>query len=628
MSSNARLISVDVLLTDKHFVIPAYQRPYSWGSEEIQTFLSDLGAIKQEERHLFGMVVLTNQRPSQGGGQASVYDVVDGQQRITTCFLLLSACADEVRDLLGGDNLESDLRDQLVQLSSELGQILWPRKAKCVRLKTENESSEERDVLELILRPINKIDEAEYESIKGLKAKLDKGDDHDVQSTRDVRRGVLKDSSLDQRKVPYRKAVVNHGILSGYLIDRLTQVESAQHKADVIDDLVGKLLHQLQIVEFVVQDEYDAFKLFETMNDRGMSLSALDLIKNLGLQRTSSDKNRMESFKKSWDSIFNDVVKSNQLIFLRYASNLKRDFVTKSKLYQTYKEAFSNSGKVAFEMRYLTEMSGFFHSCVDRDKAPKYFTNEIFLLKTTSTKQWVGLGMALLYSRWKYGKSDLDKKFMEALSLLYVCVFTQVVRNVGANVFETFFPEQGAALLKANENDLSDKLELILSSLKEKHEEIEPLTSSFLQKRKFESNASGRMVLYLAASKGLSHGTVLKPALTLEHIYPQKPKSGDWSSLSELPAEESSVLRYSLGNFLLLDSSLNPAVGNGSYEEKKEQYQGNSVFDPCQDQSVKDGSGKEVEISFTSASDFSAEIITARTSHISMSVVEILSSLG
>lgn len=80
---------------DKRFVIPVYQRPYSWKRENCAQLIKDLTDvyIRGYETHFFGSIVYV----SQNDGECEEYTIIDGQQRITTVSLLLLAIMNRIR---------------------------------------------------------------------------------------------------------------------------------------------------------------------------------------------------------------------------------------------------------------------------------------------------------------------------------------------------------------------------------------------------------------------------------------------------------------------------------------------------------------------------------------------------
>ena len=81
----------------KGFKIPIYQRPYSWKKENVEIFLNDIEGLtnKKNIEHFFGLIVLSIEK----AGKKHFFDIIDGQQRVTTVLITLSIIRDFLRDI-------------------------------------------------------------------------------------------------------------------------------------------------------------------------------------------------------------------------------------------------------------------------------------------------------------------------------------------------------------------------------------------------------------------------------------------------------------------------------------------------------------------------------------------------
>ena len=106
--------------TDAHYVIPRYQRAYAWEDKEIEQLIDDINDINASENYYIGSLVVSKVK-----GKFETYEVVDGQQRLTTLFLLLQylvyvgALKEEV-----GQTLSFDCRSNSNYTLSHIQKIL------------------------------------------------------------------------------------------------------------------------------------------------------------------------------------------------------------------------------------------------------------------------------------------------------------------------------------------------------------------------------------------------------------------------------------------------------------------------------------------------------------------------
>src|SRR5690554_3498077 len=96
VSVTSVLVTIDDVIKDKYFFnIPIYQRLYVWGREQIQTLLSDLWEACKEDKDVFylgGTLVIERPRPAADTySQHRFFDLIDGQQRFTTIWLIAIA---------------------------------------------------------------------------------------------------------------------------------------------------------------------------------------------------------------------------------------------------------------------------------------------------------------------------------------------------------------------------------------------------------------------------------------------------------------------------------------------------------------------------------------------------------
>lgn len=111
MAMETRTVDLDSLLKDGLFDIPSYQRSFSWGEPQLKELFEDLLYLPNDSDHFFGNVILDKQSEryrTDRGRQFSVFDVVDGQQRLTSALILLHAAAeydDMVAETLDADNV-------------------------------------------------------------------------------------------------------------------------------------------------------------------------------------------------------------------------------------------------------------------------------------------------------------------------------------------------------------------------------------------------------------------------------------------------------------------------------------------------------------------------------------------
>ena len=227
------LTNLQDLFKSSVFRVPDYQRGYAWKAQNVDDLLEDLNTLDVGAKHYTGTLVLKRGEEFQGLGQVlRQYDIVDGQQRLTTLIILLK---------------------------------------NIVRILESNKMSEEDDIVTK-----NLTQSYLWEKGKGgevFKLKLEKENDHffvnRILNGRDVKELNLSHSNLVNADRRIHK----------YLIEKASD-------RTFLDNLVNKITNSLMFTVYVITEDYEVGVIFETMNDRGIQLSELEKVKNFLLYLT------------------------------------------------------------------------------------------------------------------------------------------------------------------------------------------------------------------------------------------------------------------------------------------------------------------------------------------------------
>lgn len=256
-------LSFDELVSPRPLDVPDYQRGYAWEGEHLREFWEDLDLIEPGRRHYTGTVVLRDRRRSLLDQEREVplghFDVVDGQQRLTTCALLLDRVYDHLEALHDGD------------VPGERRRLLTA-------------------VIDGVRRP-----------------KLQLGAD-----LQEYWQRVILDGR-PQVDGPVLAAQRRLSQAAEFVEDRLATART-QHADDSayrtwLRRLAGKVTSALQFTLYVVDNDSDVGVIFETLNQRGKELTELEKTKNylLYLANLLDDGPRRQlaaAINESWRTIF------------------------------------------------------------------------------------------------------------------------------------------------------------------------------------------------------------------------------------------------------------------------------------------------------------------------------------
>lgn len=261
--------TIDEAFRECSYIVPDYQREYVWTDKEVQQLLEDIneqidaGSARED---FIGTVLVSPTK------RKNTYEVIDGQQRLTTFFLLLCA----LRHLFKGKP-QVQVLDGLISTNfcDHQGNVVTS-----LKLDPRYESAGE------VLRKLVELD----------------GDPQTV-STGVQASGIARFGSLDNLLNAY-------ATLYRYLQGNYDDAEQLrQYFAFLAQDVVF-----IQIST----DVSSALKIFETINERGVGLNPMDLVKNLLF--THVPQEQFTDLKNEWKKITKPLEKHKEkpLRFLRY----------------------------------------------------------------------------------------------------------------------------------------------------------------------------------------------------------------------------------------------------------------------------------------------------------------------
>ncbi|UZW58913.1 DUF262 domain-containing protein [Lysobacter enzymogenes] len=266
---------------NEQFVIPAYQRRYSWRERQIDELIEDIYLTENVDTHLLGSIVCLTGQHTAGVNQL---ELVDGQQRLTTITILLECIRQRVQ--------QEDDADLVAELSRMLtAKALGKEPMRKVQLDS--------------------LDAEEFERL--LKAA-----------------GAAEDEGFRNRQL-----VNAFKFVRGWL---------ATLTADEVAGFLYKLQNQALIIRLDVGEAKDAFKLFETINNRGLKLSPTDIIKNFVLGNAARfGAAELQEARGSWAKLVSHLDGADSDAFFRYFLIVQlKQRVTKSEVVGEFKWLFMN----------------------------------------------------------------------------------------------------------------------------------------------------------------------------------------------------------------------------------------------------------------------------------------------
>jgi uncharacterized protein with ParB-like and HNH nuclease domain len=492
------------------YEIPKFQRDYTWETEQWDDLWQDILQLVSEDEteHYMGYLVLQT-------SDNKNYYIIDGQQRLTTISIIILAVLKSLEDLVKSD--------------------------------TEKESNQKRKET-LHNSYIGTIDPVTL--ITNNKLKLNRNSD-------DYYRNYI----VLLKELPIRNTNASQKHMREcfqWYYDRIKKkFKTGFELASFIDGIVDKLFFTV----IKVSDQLNAFKVFETLNARGVQLSSSDLLKNYLfsiVDETHPHKNEIEELEKLWSGIIGKLGTLKFEDYLRYYWNSSHKTVSKKNLFKTIKYEIKTTEQTFALLRDLLETVDLYIALSDPNddfwnefKEVKDSLSELKMFQIKQTN-------SVLISAFK----NLEKnQFIKLLKASVVISFRyNIIGGLNPNEQEEVY---NSLALKINREKI-----FLNKDLEKIYVNDENFVSDFSSKQFKNTTRNHRIVKYIYSKielyKYQNEISCDSDLYTIEHILPE---SADeiWGGFSD---EEINRSVYRLGNLTLLEKKLNREAGTLAFNEK------------------------------------------------------------
>ena len=488
--------------------VPRFQRDYSWEYYHWTDLWEDIESMIDEDGwHYLGFIVLQRRGENQ-------FAIIDGQQRITTLSLLVLAAIKAIYDT---EEPEAAERAGLLRAA-------YIGRQDPVTLLTTNKLS------------LNRNNEPFYKSYLS----------------------ELRPPSAAGRKASDQAMYQAFQ----FFLKQLKDLGSGSAIAERVERVAGRMYFTV----IKVTSELNAYKVFETLNARGVQLSAADLLKNYlftTVDQAGSHEDDLEALEQKWIAILDGLGRESFQDFLRAFWNSKYGQVRAPQLYRKVKDQIKSSADVFQLLRDLEDAAPIYAALKDPgsllwvDKPPSV-KDALETLKLLGVRQHLPLLLAGYQVLSSAGFEKLIRDVV-AFSFRYNLVGS---RNSGDQ--ETLYGE--AALIIRRQKNYQSALLLKL------YPNDQEFKSQFRSFALSGSSRAPRLAVYIlsllerqSASTQILSGS---SKISIEHILPQSP-SDAWYPIDH-PVWERAVWR--IGNLTLLEQSLNQKAGQLDIQSKLASY--------------------------------------------------------
>ncbi|WP_417908578.1 DUF262 domain-containing protein [Candidatus Electronema sp. PJ] len=508
------------------YKVPPFQRDYSWTEEEWDDLWQDMLGLFEpdgEPAHYMGYLVLQSQ-------DNKLFTIIDGQQRLATLSVMILASLSHLQDLeLAALDADNNKRRRKQLQNSYIGYLdpvsLVPRSK--LELNRHNNRFYQTYLVPLAKLPQRNLNASEHQLRKAF--------------------------------IWFKERVKNRCGM---------RADSGRDLTALVDSLVDKLF----FTAIYVTDELNAFKVFETLNARGVRLSATDLLKNYLFSIISTQdthETELNALEERWERIVELLGSESFPEFLRVFWNSRNRLARKLDLFKTIRKRI-NSREAAFALlRHLDQAAAVYAAL--RDPQDKLWNHEerdyLKQLIMFNVRQPLAVLLAC-HDRYFTTERTIFTRILRAVTI--VSFRYNVICNLQTHDQERLYNEIAR---KVSDKIYSSPLEFF-AALREVYPDDQQFKAAFAEKEFKTTNSRNKKVvrylLFEIERQLYQNDFELESALySVEHILPEHPSEA-WSFMDEAKQEQ---MIYRIGNMTPLETGRNKEVGNGEYAAKRLAYQ-------------------------------------------------------
>ena len=533
------------LFDDYRYQIPKFQRPFSWTEEHFVDLVDDLtdsydvsyeshgglldeqGELKNETRELYEPYFLGSIILNAGEDSGDRYDIIDGQQRVTSLVILIAVLRDMVEDQARSESLGALIHQESDPIRG---------KERTIRLEVR-----ERD------------QEFLYEHV------LENG------ATEDVPSPEKGDTEPEEN------------ILQAIQVFRNGLQEWQEESSGELDDFATFLTLRVVMVRISTNSLSSAFRLFNVTNARGMPLNNADLLKSENLSAIEDDDKRKQ-YQRTWEDMEEEVGNEGLERFIGYMRHLLVKEKSRKSVYDEFKERvfgqdndFKGENFVEYLQQVFDTHRNRIHNAelnAERQEDNVYYHNLVSLMRDFyPSDEWI---VALIWFDNMFEGEEALSSFVQQLEKrLTVDWLTGGSFNDRYNrvygllheIEDAGQPEEILELPVLNEK-IRDREDDFKNSLN---------INNFYRKGRYQWPRYILMRLNIERFDNSNRKVEYGNNVSIEHILPQTPTDGYWTSRFDDERMRDDWTDR-MGNLVPLDGRKNYQASNKPFDEKYEDY--------------------------------------------------------
>lgn len=533
----------EVFGTDKTYVIPAYQRPYSWQcsgktetNNQVNRMWDDLWEFhsdnKTDKEYFLGSMVVIEQSATR------TFEVVDGQQRLTTLALLFAAMSCFLQEHCNDPELATFKQSAIVKFNSLLFNTKGVSLQRSLKVKIQRAAGFDYD--QVIEKVVNcedspQVDDARY-------------------------------AEIAQRYVENRD-YFGERLCDSFLTNGVFTIE----KANAFDEFFKFLYVRVALVLITTTSFETAFMIFETLNNRGLPLTNLDLLRNFLLKELTEAHS--ENPAAQWSAIEDRNLKEEYLgrwveswLGTQQRSSAFNDLRQIYEKDSAFQQLPNKPRALRFYDQFARDLN--FYNLIDRPETvdDKAIRNKIRFLRAAGNERYSTNLMLALFRQTQFTGQP------NTAVLDFLCNYQRWMVNILLAPKTRF---SHGPIYEAIKLILAGKVTEAKAKFDISGDAANQLTEYIAGEIRDNSTAALLLAEYVwheaSTTEDVVEQELIFETATLEHIIPQKPTAkSDWNK--QFTKQFRDLNTYLLGNMTLLTGRTNSAANNFEFSKKKTIY--------------------------------------------------------
>lgn len=507
-------IGLGGVLKQYRLLVPPNQREYSWTEQEVTTLLQDFARSisDQEGEYFLGTIVTIPRAPD-------LLEVVDGQQRLATTAILLS----QIRNYLAD-------KEVLIAESITNGFLTDIDREKRERVAKMQLNTSDNEFFRLMISDKDAKPEPTMASHRLIKEAFD-----------------LCAAHIGRTVAPFGPK--DHG--------------------DVLNRWLGFLEHRAAVILLKVPSDANAYKMFETLNDRGLKTSQADLVKNYLFGQSDT---RLIEAQQKWALMRGALESLDEeditVTFLRHALIVMGGYILGSQVYDAVqKQAKGSQSSIAF-LANLEQLAVVYAAIANAEHEkwnsyPDAMRRGIRTLNLLNVKPMRPLLLAVAS---KFSPKEANEAYRMMISWSVRLMIASTTRS---GAVEVPLAERAHEIFQGKLSDAA--------TLRSKLAPIIPADAPFRQAFEIATVSKASLARYYLRALEMAAKSDAAPwfvpnddreTINLEHVLPEKPE-GNWN---HIPPDVAKVYVKRVGNLALMLAKSNSDLRSASFDAKKAVY--------------------------------------------------------